>query len=181
MESAVTCDLVTPQIPSDLLTTGHVMPGFQYNLVGVSPMCGANFTGTFSKHAVNIYSPTVTPLITGWRETDGPCFWLMYLLPNPEEVPQLSSDLDAPKTSLQAFSAYNLPIVEALVWYFHAPAGFPVRNTWFKASKAGNFVSWPGLSPTRMKSIPAPLPIRPSRYIWFKCAKGIVPAPDEKN
>ena len=46
MMSASTCDLVVPQLPSYFPTTFHVMPGFQENLVGVGPMCDANFTVT---------------------------------------------------------------------------------------------------------------------------------------
>ena len=34
----------------------------------------------------------------------------------------------------------------ALVRYMHAAAGFPVRSTWLKAIKNGNFNSWPGLT-----------------------------------
>ena len=36
--------------------------------------------------------------------------------------------------------------MEALVVYFHAAAGYPVRDTWLKAIKAGNYDSWPGLT-----------------------------------
>ena len=39
-----------------------------------------------------------------------------------------------------------MPSVQALVWYFHAMAGFPVRDTWLKAVKAGNYAMWPGLT-----------------------------------
>ena len=109
------------------------MPVFQENLVGVGPMCDVNCTVTFSKRAVNIYSPTVNPIITGWCETDGTCLWCMYILPNPEEVPLLSSALDSHKNSLQDFSSFDLPSLEALVWYFHTATGFSVRNTWLKA------------------------------------------------
>ncbi|KAL7525492.1 hypothetical protein ACHAWF_001385 [Thalassiosira exigua] len=42
--------------------------------------------------------------------------------------------------------AYDLPSVKALVWYFHASAGFPVRTTWLKVIKAGNYDSWRGLT-----------------------------------
>ena len=49
-------------------------------------------------------------------------------------------------TSLQAFSAYDMPSVESLVQYFHAAAGFPVHNTWIKAFQARNFKPWPGLT-----------------------------------
>ena len=65
MTSASTCDLVIPQLPSDFPTTGHVMPSLQENIVGVRPMCDAKCKATFPKHAVNIYSPTGTPIITG--------------------------------------------------------------------------------------------------------------------
>ena len=38
---------------------------------------------------------------------------------------------------LGALSAYDLPRVEALVRYFHASAGFPVKLTWFADIKEG--------------------------------------------
>ena len=72
MTSASTCDIVITQLPSYLSTTGHVIPDFQEYLVGVGPMCDANFTVTFSKYAVNICITTENLIITGWRETDGP-------------------------------------------------------------------------------------------------------------
>ena len=109
-------------------------------------MCDANCTVTFSKHAVNIYSPNGNPIITGWRETDGPRIWRMSIMPNTEDMPQLSSSPDSHRTSLQAFSAYDLPSVEALVRYFHAAACFPVRNTQLKSIKAVNFATWQGLA-----------------------------------
>ena len=69
----------------------------------------------------------------------------MTLQPAPEHVPDLQPT-DTQSTSLQAYSAYNLPNVKALVRYLHAAAGFPVRDTWLRAIKAGNFTSWPGLT-----------------------------------
>ena len=46
----------------------------------------------------------------------------------------------------EANNVYDLPSVEAPVRYMHAAAGFPVRSTWLKAIKCGNFNSWPGLT-----------------------------------
>ena len=43
-------------------------------------------------------------------------------------------------------SAYDLPRVESLVQYMHAAAGFPVKSTWIKAIKKGNFATWPELT-----------------------------------
>ena len=48
--------------------------------------------------------------------------------------------------TLEAYSAYNLPSVEALIRYFHAAAGYPVRSTWLTAVSAGNYSSRWGLT-----------------------------------
>ena len=36
--------------------------------------------------------------------------------------------------------------MEELVCYMHVAAGFPVKSTWLKAIKHGNYNSWPGLT-----------------------------------
>ena len=54
---------------------------------------------------------------------------------------------------MDAFSAYNLPSVEALVIYFHATAGYPVRSTWLKAIESGKFASFPGLTLANAKHL----------------------------
>ena len=40
----------------------------------------------------------------------------------------------------------NLPSMGALVGFYHACVGFPVKQTWLDAIKAGNFYSLPGLT-----------------------------------
>ena len=50
------------------------------------------------------------------------------------------------KTTLQVYSAYDLPSVAALISYFHAAAGYPVRSTWLKAIGSGNYYTWTGLT-----------------------------------
>ena len=122
------------------------MPVFQENLLGMGPMFDANYMVTFTNHAVSIYIPTGTPIITGWSEAEGPRLWRISLLPNPEYVPPLSSTPDVQETHLQDFSSYYLPSVEALVQYLHAAASFPVRDTLLKDIKSGNFASSPGLT-----------------------------------
>ena len=91
MTSSSTCYILIPELPSAFPITGHVMPCFHNNFVGVGPMCDADYTVTFNKHAVTFYSPNKTPIITGWSEADGPRLWRMSLLPNLEDVPPLSS------------------------------------------------------------------------------------------
>ena len=47
---------------------------------------------------------------------------------------------------LSAFSAYDLPNMEALVHYLHAAAGFPVKSTYLATIKAVNYATCPGLT-----------------------------------
>ena len=68
----------------------------------------------------------------------------MYIMPNPVNVPPLP--IDHKTTTLQDFSVYDLPSLEALIQYFHVAAGFPVRDTWLKPINVGNFASWLGLA-----------------------------------
>ena len=50
------------------------------------------------------------------------------------------------QTYTAAQSAYDLPILEALVRYMHEAAGFPVKPTCLKEIKKENFSTWPRLT-----------------------------------
>lgn len=141
-KSSATARLNLPNLPQQL-EDGHIMPSFVHSLVGLGPFCDADCTVTFTKTDVTVYAPDGTPIITGWREADGAKLWRFALCPPDTEVWHHPSSKHA---TLQAFSAYDLPSVKALVRYYHATAGFPVRSTWLKAIKAGNYKSWPGLT-----------------------------------
>ena len=43
------------------------------------------------------------------------------------------------EATLQAFSAYDLTSLKALILYFHAADGYPVRDMCLKAMKASNY------------------------------------------
>jgi hypothetical protein len=51
----------------------------------------------------------------------------------------------------QANNAYNLPSISQTVRYHHAAAGFPVADTWIKAIKAGNYNTWPTITPSTVQ------------------------------
>ena len=120
------------------------MPSFKHTLVGLGPICDADCIVQFSKRDVTVFSPEGTPILTGWRDTLGAKLWKFALKPHEKQIPP--KQLDSQETSLTAYSAYDLPSVQALVRYLHAAAGFPVKSTWLKAIKAGNFATWPGLT-----------------------------------
>ena len=110
-----TCEMSIPHLPSDFPVSGHVMPGFQENLIGIGPICDADYSVTFTKYTVIICSPKGHTVLTGWRETEGPRLWHMSLLPDEAHIPDLSTAPDAQQSTLETFSAYDLPSVEGLI------------------------------------------------------------------
>ena len=69
---------------------------------------------------VTIFYKKGDPVITGWRDNNGPKLWNISLLPNEYDSPVRNQ---AEQTRIGVYSAYDLPSVEALVRYFHADAG----------------------------------------------------------
>ena len=120
------------------------MPGFKHTLIGVGPLCDADCTVTFTSAAVLVRDMHGNPVLTGWREQSVPSLWIISLQPDETTLPSMT--YDANKTTLKAYSAYNLPSVRALIRYFHAAAGYSVRSTWLKSIGYGNCSTWPGLT-----------------------------------
>jgi hypothetical protein len=50
------------------------------------------------------------------------------------------------KALRQTNSIYNLPSTKQAIKWMHAVCGYPVKSTWLKAIKAGNYVGWPMLN-----------------------------------
>ena len=46
----------------------------------------------------------------------------------------------------EANSVYDLPTIEEEIKWTHTVCGYPVKSTWIKAIKAGNFTGWPMLN-----------------------------------
>ena len=105
------------------------MPGFRHTLIGVGSLCDADCTVTFTSAAVVVRYLHGNPVLTGWREQSGPRLWRIALQPNERTLPSMPYGAD--KTTLEAYSAYDLPSVAALISYFHTAAGNPVRLTCF--------------------------------------------------
>ncbi len=56
--------------------------------------------------------------------------------------------MDKPENKEEVSNVYSLPTTPQSIWYLHAATGFPVKETWLDAIKAGNYVTWPGLTTT---------------------------------
>eukprot|EP00804_Cyclotella_cryptica_P006024 CCRYP_000276-RA/>CCRYP_000276-RA protein AED:0.08 eAED:0.08 QI:0/0/0/0.66/1/1/3/0/1069 len=120
--------------------TAKIMPSFQHNLMGIGKLCDNNCRVVFDKTTVTVFANDGSTLLQGWREQQGDKLWRFSLIPNQQVSPDWGSQ--AP----MALNARDLPSVGALVHYLHAAAGFPVKETWLAAIKAGNYASWPGLT-----------------------------------
>ena len=51
-KSTGTGDLNLPQLPSGFPITGHIILGFRYTLIGVGPLCDADYIVTFTRESV---------------------------------------------------------------------------------------------------------------------------------
>ena len=131
-ESSATCEMALPELKDEIALDGHMMPGFKHNLAGISKWCDEDCTVKYTKKDVTIYNPKGVPIVRGWREAPPSKLWRMALVP---EEKQDIQDHEGDIVPLSAFSAYDLPSVEALVRFFHAAAGYPVKNTWLRAIK----------------------------------------------
>ena len=134
--STGTGELNLHKLPTNFPVTGHIMPGFRHTLIGVGPLCDTDCTVTFTSAAVVVRDLHGNPVLKGWREQSGPCLWRIFLQPDETTLPRMPYNAD--KTTLKAYSAYDLPSVKALIRYFHMAAGYPVRPTWLKAIGSGN-------------------------------------------
>ena len=64
-QSTATAEINLPQLPSAFPKTGHIMPGFKHTLMGVGPICDADFQVLFSKYLVKIFGPDGKVILTG--------------------------------------------------------------------------------------------------------------------
>ena len=119
------------------------MPSFTNTLIGVGPICDANFTVVFKKEDVTVLSTEGKTILTGWREKKLPRLWRFALKPKYNIITDYTKNS---QTTPAAHSAYDLPSIEYLVRYMHAAAGLTVKSTWHKEIKNGNFATCPGLT-----------------------------------
>ncbi len=142
----------TTDLPFDALTNdarkAHVLPGLWSNsLVSIGKLADAGYTTIFhpAGRGVTVHQKKSVhirllhkPVLQGWQDENG--LW------------QLSREPTAPilvsKTVTQeaASNVYSLPSILQAIKYLHAAEGFPTKDTWVKAIKYGNYVSWPGLT-----------------------------------
>ena len=77
-------------------------------------------------------------MLRGWRDPNIKLWRIAVVSDEEQQSPHNSNIHGGHVVSLQAYSAYDLPSVEALVIFFHTAAGYSVKATWLvKAIKPG--------------------------------------------
>jgi hypothetical protein len=105
----------------------------------------------FTKEGVNVFKEEdvlITckgePILIGIQDNQG-----QYQIPLMQQQghwqPQHPSK-QARKALRQANSIYDLPSTKQAIKWMHAVCGYPVKLTWLKAIKAGNYIGWPMLT-----------------------------------
>ena len=133
-----------PHLPLGFTIKGHIIPGFHHNLTWVGPLCDANCTVTFTREAIIVRDKQGTPVLKGWCEATGSRLWRIDLQPGESNLPSMPNNSNL--STLVSYGSYDLLSVAALISYFCAASGYPVRSTWLKSIGAGNYSSWPGLT-----------------------------------
>lgn len=126
-----------------------VLPGLRPNLlISVGKLANANYTTIFHPQGqgVTIHKKGLfklrslcTPVLQGWQDGNG-----LWRISRDESKPTQVSQPNCKQEAV--LSVYNLPSMSQTVQYFHAAAGFPVKDTWLKAIKNGNYKTWLGLT-----------------------------------
>jgi hypothetical protein len=145
---------VTPlPIPglSKAAAEAHTFKDFPTSLLSVGKVNDDGNVSIFTRKGVSVHKEedvliTVKgqPVMIGRRDERG-----RYRIPLVQQRGQWQPRIPtkrAKKALGQANSVYDLPSTEQAIKWMHAVCGYPVKSTWVKAIKAGNFVGWPLLT-----------------------------------
>ncbi len=118
-----------------------VVPGLKQNLGSVSKFSQVGYTTIFhpgeegvTLHEPNTFCITTTkpPFLQGCK-TKG--LWTVTLNNATEDGKQEKVN-----------NVYNIPSIKEAIRYLHEAAGFPVKETWVEAIRAGNLITWLGIT-----------------------------------
>ena len=142
----------------DPATEVDVVPAMTRDtLISTGKFADAGYVSVFDKDGVRIYDGTSAridvskeAILKGWRCPETGLFWI----PLKPVVTNFNTDtmlMDKERSRLIVESrpqlehainnVYELPSTAQSIRYLHAAAGFPTKQTWLKAIRAGNFVT----------------------------------------
>jgi hypothetical protein len=139
---------ITFQHLSDQVAEADTFDDFPSSLLSVGKTSDGGNISIFMKKDVTVHKEEdvlitckSAPILIGKRDERG-----RYRISLVQEQCQWSPCHPTPTTRealQQANSVYDLPSTEQAIRWMHAVCGFPVKSTWLKAVKAGNYIGWP--------------------------------------
>jgi hypothetical protein len=138
----------------------NIVPGLHSTLVSVPKMVDEDYIVVFYKKSAKTYDATATtisateqPVLEAPRCTSTG-LWLMPLDADrdKENDGHHNSNIERENASNiggaseKANAIFKLPSTRQIILYHHALAGFPIKETFLDAIRAGNYATWPGLT-----------------------------------
>jgi hypothetical protein len=139
-----------PQL-SPAATQADSFTDFPHSLMSVGKTCDDGNIAIFTRSGVSVHNEQdvlITykgePLLIGTRdEHNGYC---IPLVQHRGHWQPRTPSKKARHALRAANSVYDLPSTEQAIRWMHAVCGYPVKSTWLKAVKDGNFIGWPLLT-----------------------------------
>jgi hypothetical protein len=133
IQSSHTSELILSELPPEA-RRAHILPGLVHNsLISVGQLCDSGCNVTFTQDKVDVIKNGKS-VMSGLRDHKSR-LWRVAL----QETPQ-SNYKNA------CHHAHETSNLKELINYLLATEFSPVKSTWIKAIKNGNFSSWPGLT-----------------------------------
>jgi hypothetical protein len=116
-----------------------ILQGLKQKLVSINKLAEKGYTTVFHpedkgitvhKKGTLTINTMKAPVLQGCKQTREK-LWSVTMANNEQEVNNV----------------YDLPTTPQTILYLNAAAGYPVKDTWIKAIKHNNFITWPGLMP----------------------------------
>jgi hypothetical protein len=138
----------------------NIVPGLHSTLVSIQNIVDKDYIVVFDKKSAKTYNATTTmimamekPILEAPRCTSTG-LWLMPLEADNTKANggNQNGNIAGDKASNiggvteRANAIFKLPSTCQTILYHHASAGFPVKETFLNAVRAGNYATWPGLT-----------------------------------
>jgi hypothetical protein len=135
----------------------NIVPGLHSTLVSIPKIVDNDYIVVFDKKLAKTYNATTTTI----RATAEPVLeapqctstglWLMPLEAKTNGSNQNANIAGDRASNIQgaterANAIFELPSTRQTILYHHVLAGFPVKETFLNAVRAGNYAKWPGLN-----------------------------------
>jgi hypothetical protein len=132
IQSSHTYNLLLTDLPHQA-RQAHILPGLVHNpLISLGQLCDNECSVTFTQDQVTV-SRNRKDVMYGSRDPKS-SLWRVNL--KQKMRPEI----------VQCNHAHDSNNQKDLINYLHAACFSPVKSTWIKAIKSGNFSSWPGLN-----------------------------------